>query len=148
MIRPLQTTDLEALLALDVATNPHPWNRQQWLDSLSQHRCLGLFADDMLLGFAVCMDLPDEAELLLIAVAPQRQGTGLGQHLFHRLCDQLRTENKQRLLLEVRASNLRAQHFYLAAGCNELGRRKGYYPTADGREDALLYARNLDRTQP
>lgn len=144
MIRPLQTTDLETLLALDATTNPHPWNRRQWLDSLSQHRCLGLFADGNLQGFAVCMDLPDEAELLLIAVMPQRQGQGLGQCLLHALSEALCVSGRTRLLLEVRASNLKARHFYAAAGFTEIGRRKQYYPCEHGREDALIFALNLD----
>ncbi len=140
IVRPLLTTDLDALLTLDTATNPHPWTAAQWQDSLAQHLCLGLEDHGILAGMAVAMLLPDEAELLLIAIDPARQGQGLGQTLLTALRTELVARKREKLFLEVRASNLRAQHFYKAAGLSEIGRRKNYYPTAQGREDALLLA--------
>ncbi|NBS11482.1 MAG: ribosomal-protein-alanine N-acetyltransferase, partial [Gammaproteobacteria bacterium] len=47
------------------------------------------------------------------------------------------------LFLEVRASNGAAQRLYDRAGFNELGRRRNYYPTASGREDAMVYGLQL-----
>jgi len=146
IIRNLEAADIETLLALDTATNPHPWNRNQWQDSLTNHLCLGIESHDTLQGVAITMQLPDEAELLLIAIQPEMQGKGLGRDLLAKLSIQLREQGKQRLFLEVRASNLVAQRCYLASGFTEIGRRKQYYPSENGREDALLYALNLDRT--
>jgi ribosomal-protein-alanine N-acetyltransferase len=139
-LRPLCPTDLEALLVLDAATNPHPWTAAQWQDSLTQHLCLGLETDNKLAAFAVAMLLPDEAELLLIAVDPAYQAQGLGRTLLAALHVDLASRQCNRLFLEVRESNTRARHVYAAAGMSEIGRRKGYYPTAQGREDALLLA--------
>lgn len=53
--------------------------------------------------------------------------------------------------LEVRASNQGAIRLYQAEGFDEIGLRKGYYPSADpnadmdrsSREDAVLMARAL-----
>lgn len=140
IVRPLLPADLDALLALDGATNPHPWTAAQWQDSLAQHLCLGLEYHGILAGLAVAMLLPDEAELLLIAVDPARQGHGLGRELLAALRTELAAQQRVNLFLEVRASNLRAQQFYAAAGLREIGRRKNYYPTTNGREDALLLA--------
>ena len=47
------------------------------------------------------------------------------------------------MLLEVRPSNTAAINCYNAAGFNEIGSRKDYYPAANGREDALLFARHI-----
>lgn len=140
MIRPLDSSDLEALLALDAATNPHPWTAAQWQDSLAQHLCLGLELAGRLAAFAVAMPLPDEAELLLIAVDPAQQRHGSGRTLLAGLRAELAARQCEKLFLEVRESNTRARHFYAAAGLSEIGRRKNYYPAAQGREDALLLA--------
>lgn len=140
MIRLLNAHDIEALVALDTATNTHPWNRAQWQDSLAQHLCLGLETEGKLAAFAVTMILPDEAELLLIAVDPARQRHGLGRTLLTALYSELATRQCTQLFLEVRESNSRARHFYTHAGMNEIGRRKHYYPAIQGREDALLLA--------
>ena len=45
--------------------------------------------------------------------------------------------------LEVRPSNPQALALYDAAGFNEIGYRKGYYPDGKGREDALVLALEL-----
>ena len=45
--------------------------------------------------------------------------------------------------LEVRASNTSAYRLYERYGFNEVGRRRGYYPSAEGREDALVMACTL-----
>jgi ribosomal-protein-alanine N-acetyltransferase len=45
--------------------------------------------------------------------------------------------------LEVRASNTSAYRLYERYGFNEVGRRRAYYPSADGREDALVMACTL-----
>ena len=50
------------------------------------------------------------------------------------------------MLLEVRPSNTAAINCYNAAGFNEIGSRKDYYPARDGREDALLFARQIVAT--
>lgn len=137
--RLLTPADLDALLALDAASNPHPWTAAQWQDSLRDHLCLGLFAEQTLCGFAIALPLPDEAELLLIAIEPALQGQGLGQQLLAVLQSALAAQNLHSLVLEVRASNLVAQRFYHAAGFIQAGQRKNYYPCVNGREDALIY---------
>lgn len=142
-VRPLVPADLASLLALDAATNPHPWSAAQWNDSLANHLCLGLDIGGKLAGFAVALPLPDEAELLLIAVEPQ--GQGWGRQLLRALNDELQLRGLNRLLLEVRESNARARRFYTAAGFAEIGRRKNYYPATNGREDALIYSLETGR---
>lgn len=142
-VRQLTLEDQPALLALDAATNSHPWHPTQWTDSLKRHYCLGLELDQQIIGSAVVMLTLDEAELLQIAIAPEQQNRGLGQQLLAGLIQFLQDNAAERLFLEVRASNAHAKRFYIAAGFTHMGRRKGYYPTATGREDALLYQLDL-----
>jgi ribosomal-protein-alanine N-acetyltransferase len=47
------------------------------------------------------------------------------------------------LFLEVRPSNTHAIGLYESAGFNEFSVRKGYYPAANGREDAILMGRAI-----
>ncbi|MDP0897037.1 ribosomal-protein-alanine N-acetyltransferase, partial [Klebsiella pneumoniae] len=44
------------------------------------------------------------------------------------------------LWLEVRASNVAAIALYESVGFNEAPIRRNYYPTTDGREDAIILA--------
>jgi ribosomal-protein-alanine N-acetyltransferase len=65
----------------------------------------------------------------------------MGGQLLTALIDELRTEQVNELILEVRASNLAALRFYGAFGFKETGRRPRYY--ADPEEDAVLMGLNL-----
>ncbi|GLS04491.1 ribosomal-protein-alanine acetyltransferase [Chitiniphilus shinanonensis] len=143
-LRPLAPADLPALLALDAATNSHPWHPDNWCDSLASHYCLGLWDGDALLGFAVASRVLDEAELLAIAIAPTRQRQGLGRFLLEAVQRQLAQAGAATLFLEVRAGNRPAQALYDALGGTETGIRARYYPLpGGGREDAHLYAFTL-----
>ena len=46
--------------------------------------------------------------------------------------------------LEVRGSNTRARGLYLRRGFVDVGLRRGYYPAAQGREDALVMSLTVD----
>ena len=146
MFKLLTTHHLSDVIELDEATNPHPWTGKQWVDSLENHTCYGLWQDETLLGFAVCMITLDEAELLLIAIAPEFQRQKLGSQLMEAVLQELRGQGVQKLFLEVRESNEAACGFYIRHQFAQAGRRKGYYPTSIGREDALLYTHSVLET--
>lgn len=139
MIKTLTTQHLSDVIEIDEATNPHPWTGKQWVDSLEHHTCYGLWKGETLLGFAVCMITLDEAELLLIAISPEFQRQNLGSQLIQNVLNELRSQGVLKLFLEVRESNIAACEFYGRHQFDQTGRRKGYYPTNTGREDALLY---------
>jgi len=48
-----------------------------------------------------------------------------------------------KLFLEVRPSNDRAVALYRHFGFRQIGLRKAYYPAAIGREDALVFDKEL-----
>lgn len=139
----LTELDRTALLRLDKSTNSHPWHPSQWDYSLSRHLCLGLEENGLLVGACVTQNVLDEAELLQIAILPDRQGTGCGCVLLKGLICHLRQANVERLFLEVRVSNTRAKRFYTAMGFTHIGQRAHYYPAVHGREDALVYVLEL-----
>ena len=93
-------------------------------------------------GFIVASLLPPQAELEIIAVAPQFQRRGQARRLFTALAVELRTGQSAELLLELRASNLPALAFYRSLGFTEAGRRPRYYH--DPIEDALLMRLRLE----
>lgn len=81
----------------------------------------------------------DDADVLLVVVAPGARRRGLGRQLTEVLCTTLAALGAERVLLEVRASNTAARALYAASGFEEVARRRSYY--RDG-EDALVLARN------
>ena len=141
-LRPLQESDLPAVVAIEQLVSPSPWTLQQFHESLRDHHAVVLLLNDAVAGFAVWSLVLDEAELLNIAVAPDGQGRGYGQQLLDDLLSQLQPSAAM-LFLEVRASNFPAIGFYKRNGFAETGLRRDYYKLAVGREDALLMSLQL-----
>jgi ribosomal-protein-alanine N-acetyltransferase len=94
-------------------------------------------------GFSLVRSVADEAELLLLAVVPDRHRRGIGSRLLDDFLNRARACGVGRVHLEVRDGNP-AVRMYRTAGFAQVGRRKNYYQGTDGRRfDALTLAREL-----
>lgn len=132
------------MLAIETRVQAFPWTRGNFVDALAAgYDGWVLRVGDTVAGFAVLMRVVDEIHLLVIGVAPQFQRAGCGRALLDFALRQAREAGMARMLLEVRPSNAGAIAFYRAAGFTEIGRRRGYYPAATGREDAIVMVREL-----
>lgn len=141
---PLREEDVDAVLAIEAQLHPVPWTRGNFIDSLRAGHGMWLAAEGgAMVGYAVITQVIDEAHLLNITIVAERQGQGVGGRFLEWLAATLRAAGARRLFLEVRPSNPAARRLYDRHGFIEIGRRKGYYPALEGREDAIVMARNL-----
>lgn len=138
-LRAMKKADLDAVMQIEPVIYPHPWTRGNFADSLKAgYQCLIYELDTELVGYAVMMMVLDEAHILNISIAKQYQGQGLGRKLLEQLVALARRKKAHTMFLEARPSNQIALGLYESMGFNEFSVRKGYYPTANGREDAIL----------
>jgi ribosomal-protein-alanine N-acetyltransferase len=140
-LAPMTLDDVDDVSALENHVFPHPWSRANFLDSLGNGYDAWVVHDPLgdLVGYFLLMYAVDEAHLLDVAVAAERQREGIGRWLLDKATARAREQGMQSMLLEVRPSNERAQYVYRAYGFTEIGRRKGYYPAHEGqREDAIV----------
>jgi ribosomal-protein-alanine N-acetyltransferase len=90
-----------------------------------------------LAGFSLFRKVADEAELLLLAVAPDYRRHGIGRMLLDHFTDRARDAGASRVHLEVREGNP-AVVMYRQAGFSLSGRRPKYYRGRFGGDfDAL-----------
>ncbi|RTE66945.1 ribosomal-protein-alanine N-acetyltransferase [Amphritea opalescens] len=143
-LRTLQETDLAALSALEACCFDPPWSDKLLTSYLSGERylCFGLWQAEQLIGFALLSTVLDEAELLQIGVHPECRGQGAAGELLQYVHAQLEGQGICRCLLEVRSGNHAALKLYSRLAYQQDGIRKGYYPTANGSEDAVLMSCN------
>ncbi|MEQ6918603.1 ribosomal protein S18-alanine N-acetyltransferase [Halomonas aquatica] len=141
-LRRLVADDLPALSALEQAGQAYPWTPAQLEAVLvdPDSVVVGVQRDARLVGHAVLVRQPFDAELQAILVARECRRQGLADRLLGVVIETAKAWRVERLLLEVRAGNGPAVALYRRAGFNEDGRRRGYYPPRAGhpREDALL----------
>ena len=97
-------------------------------------------------GFALGRASADEAELLMLAVLPDRRRQGLGRALLGAFEADAARRGAHIALLEVDATNAPAIALYAGAGYVERGRRRAYYRSPAGeRADALILGKRLFR---
>jgi ribosomal-protein-alanine N-acetyltransferase len=132
--------DLDAVMAAEAGAYSHPWSRGNFIDSLaSGYLAEVLTGDDAgLVAYFVAMSGVDELHLLNITVASAWQGQGHGSALLRAVQGHAAALGLSALWLEVRQSNTRARALYRRRGFAEVGLRKGYYPAAVQREDAVV----------
>ena len=140
----LTPDDLAQAFAIERRSHAFPWSEQTFASNQGERFLnLRLEVEGNLAAFAITQVVLDEASLFNIAVDPTYQRRGLGRQLLQHLIDQLIERDVMTLWLEVRASNLPAIALYEQLEFNQVSRRPNYYPTASGREDALIMALTL-----
>ncbi|MFC0676901.1 ribosomal protein S18-alanine N-acetyltransferase [Lysobacter korlensis] len=143
-LRPMREDDLDAVYEIEIRAYPFPWTAGIFRDCLrADYPSWVLLEDDRVIGYFLLSLAADEAHVLNVCVAPERQGRGHGRRLLRSILQLARGRGAQRVFLEVRPTNHGAIALYDSEGFNEIGRRPRYYPAANGREDALVMAIEL-----
>lgn len=100
-------------------------------------------AGDRLAGFGLIRSIAGESELLLLAVAPECRGQGVGRAILDECIAAARALDAQVMFLEVRDGN-DAAHLYRTARFEHYNSRRDYYLGADGnRRSALSFRLQL-----
>jgi ribosomal-protein-alanine N-acetyltransferase len=142
--RSMRSDDLARVSDIERRIYSHPWSQGNFADSLSAgYLCTVLEVDGVLAGYGILTVAAGEAHLLNISIDAPWQGKGLGRALLLHHVDLARSREARILLLEVRPSNTIARALYQSLGFERIAVRRGYYPAAEGREDALLLLLNL-----
>jgi ribosomal-protein-alanine N-acetyltransferase len=135
----------QAMAAIHAAAFPpaERWGADALALQLSLPGAFGWIADQD--GFILARVAADEAEILTLAVHPNRRRAGLGAALLEAALRKAADCGAIAMLLEVAEPNEAAHALYTQFGFTEVGRRKRYY--SDGT-DALVLRRALGMPQP
>ncbi|WP_308515916.1 GNAT family N-acetyltransferase [Sphingomonas flavescens] len=145
------SADLDAVMTVMEAafgrTYGEAWTRSQLAGILPMTGVSLSVACDMrdhqIVGFALDRRVADEAELLLLAVLPERHRRGVGRNLLEDFLARSRNCGLSKVHLEVRDGNP-ATVMYRQGGFEAVGRRRNYYHSPGGeRHDAITLALQL-----
>lgn len=122
---------------------PDPWSEKSIASELSNQLALWLVAEDngVVTGYIGSQTVPDESDMMNVAVHPDCRRLGIAEALVNTLCDALKERGSVSLTLEVRASNEPAKALYEKLGFEQVGRRPNYY--RNPKEDALILKKML-----
>jgi ribosomal-protein-alanine N-acetyltransferase len=140
----MNESDLDRVMEIELAIYTHPWTRGNFLDSIQAgYDCRLMEIAGKSVGYGVQMVAVKEAHLLNLSIAGQWQGHGYGRSLLMHFVDTARQSDVLQMFLEVRPSNEAGRRLYSSMGFVEVAVRPGYYPTPNGREDAILMGMTL-----
>ena len=144
-IRPLALADLDTVMDIESRAYNFPWTQGIFRDCLRVGYCCWCYENDgFIQGYGVMSVAAGESHILNITVRPESQRQGIGGKLMKHFLQLARRHNADIAMLEVRPSNTSALRLYEKLGFNEISVRRNYYPSDNGREDALLLALSLD----
>ena len=143
-LRPLKTHDIPKVLTIERQMYSYPWSEGIFKDCLKiGYSNWAFIKDGQFVGYVILSVAVGEAHILNICLDPAYQGKGLGRQFLKEVLIIAKKKNANSVFLEVRPSNTAAVQLYKTAGFKKIGKRKNYYPTADGKEDALVLSLDL-----
>ena len=115
-----------------------PWGSHEFTTALGATQTIFLVAEESgaVAGYAIAVAVADEAEIMNLAVHPDRRKHGIGSRLLDAAVEEVKSRGAAQIYLEVRESNDAARRLYASRGFDEIAKRKRYY--RDPVEDALV----------
>ena len=142
--RQMVLEDISAVIQLENEVYQFPWTDRIFKDCIRVgYDCWLAHLGNTIVAHAVISIAAGESHILNLSVTRNHQGEGIGKRFIQFLLNIARNKRAQIMMLEVRPSNIRAINCYSSAGFNEIGCRKDYYPAPNGKEDALLFAKQI-----
>ena len=137
-IRWMIRRDMADVLAIESDSFEFPWCENDFLRCLRQRNCIGMVAerDNRVVGFMIYELHKSRLHILNFAVNSRCRRTGIGSQMISKLVGKLSTERRNRILLEVRETNLAAQLFFRSRGFRAVSVLRQFYE--DTPEDAYL----------
>jgi ribosomal-protein-alanine N-acetyltransferase len=130
--------DMPEALAIEESSFEFPWTEEDFVRCLRQRNCIGMVAErnDKIVGFMIYELLQSELHVLNFAVRKEFRRMGVGSQMMEKLVSKLSYGRRDRIVLEVRETNLDAQLFFKKQTFRAIDVLRDYYE--DTIEDAYL----------
>ena len=137
---------VKAVVRIEEQVYPRPWSTSLFLSELALRTTRAYYVARIgrdLVGYAGLMMTAEDGHVTTIAVDPRWQRHKIATRLMLAITREALLRKARNLTLEVRLSNLGAQHLYRRFGFAPVGVRKNYYQETN--EDALvMWAHEVD----
>ena len=137
-IRWMIRRDMPEVLSIEQASFEFPWLEEDFIRCLRQRNCIGMVAeyDERVVGFMIYELHKDQLHVLNFSVRPDVRRRDIGMQMVNKLIGKLSQQRRNRIVLEIRETNLAAQMFFKNLGFKAVSVLRDYYD--DTVEDAYV----------
>jgi ribosomal-protein-alanine N-acetyltransferase len=137
-IRWMIRRDMCEVLHIEGGSFEFPWTEDDFVNCLRQRNCIGMVAehDDQVVGFMIYELHKSRLHIINFAVARGYRRRGAGSQMLQKLMGKLSHQRRNKILLEVRETNLPAQLFFKGNNFRAVSVLRDFYD--DTTEDAYL----------
>ncbi len=137
-IRWMIRRDMPEVLGIENGSFEFSWSEDDFIRCLRQRNCIGMVAeyDERVVGFMIYELHKNQLHVLNFAVRPDIRRRGVGRQMVEKLIGKLSQQRRNRVLLEIRETNLAAQVFFRNLGFMATSVLRDYYD--DTTEDAYV----------
>jgi ribosomal-protein-alanine N-acetyltransferase len=137
-IRWMIRRDMPDVLGIESNCFEFAWSEDDFIRCLRQRNCIGMVAecDERVAGFMIYELHKNRLHVLNFAVHSDYRRRGIGSTMMRKLLGKLSQERRNRIMLEVRETNLEAQLFFKSLGFKAISVLRDFYD--DATEDAYL----------
>ena len=149
-IRWMIRRDMPEVLRIEEQSFEFPWSEEDFIRCLRQRNCIGMVAehDESIVGFMIYELHKNRLHALNFAVHSDFRRSGVGEQMIGKLITKLSHQRRNRIMLEVRETNLEAQLFFRQMGFRAVSVLRDFYD--DTVEDAYVmqYRHEASETAP
>lgn len=142
-IREMLKEDVEEVVKIEKSIFSSPWSQKSFTDALQSPDNIYLVAviEGNIVGYCGLWVSYEVADLCNMAVSAEFRRHSIGEKILTEGIEIVKRTQAERILLEVRESNIGARYLYQKIGFTNIGKRYNYYfnPT----EDAVLMQKEL-----
>lgn len=137
-IRWMIRRDMAEVIEIENRSFEFSWCEEDFVRCLRQRNCIGMVAEhhERVLGFMIYELHKNRLHVLNFAVHPDYRRRGVGGQMIQKLAGKLGLGRRNRIMLEVRETNLDAQLFFRDLGFRAISLLRDFYE--DTTEDAYL----------
>ena len=145
-IRVMVHDDLKQTSDIERRSYDFPWSHGVFRDCmLAGYNCIVIERVDLVVGYAILSVAAGEAHILNLCVDPNYRHLRYGERLLDEVLLRARRADVKQIFLEVRPSNTAALALYKKKDFHQVTQRPAYYQAKDGREDAAVLCKVLNK---
>jgi [ribosomal protein S18]-alanine N-acetyltransferase len=148
VITSISLNDMPRIREIEDRSYPLPWSDKMFHQEFTNPMGIsfGWRTEDRLEGYIFGWIIFEDLHVNNVAVDPDARRHGIGSRLLEAVIAEASARGVERVLLEVRPSNVRARALYAKFGFDQVSVRPGYYE--DTGEDGIILMARLTPSTP